>query len=215
MKYYLVYKITNTVNNKIYVGAHVTSDKNDSYMGSGSYLKSAQQKYGLDKFVKEILYECSSKEEMFKREAEIVDEMFVARLDTYNLKVGGDGGWDFCNKNGKRVSIENQTCDKKARSQKAQQTIANWSNEKREMVNEKISNAKKLFYESHEHNWLGRTHTAETRLKMHESHLGKHVGKRNSQYGKMWICNDETHESMTILKTDPIPNGWRKGRFCK
>jgi hypothetical protein len=57
---------------------------------------------------------------MFKREAEIVDEMFVARLDTYNLKVGGDGGWDFCNKNGKRVSIENQTCDKKARSQKAQ-----------------------------------------------------------------------------------------------
>jgi len=44
---------------------------------------------------------------MYKRENEIVDEEFVARLDTYNLKVGGDGGWDFCNSTGKRVSIEN------------------------------------------------------------------------------------------------------------
>lgn len=34
-------------------------------------------------------------------------------------------------------------------------------------------------------------------------------------YGKMWICNDETHESKSILKTDPIPEGWKKGRFCK
>jgi len=56
---------------------------------------------------------------MFKREAEIVDEEFVARLDTYNLKVGGDGGWDFCNATGKRVSIENQKCDIKARTEKA------------------------------------------------------------------------------------------------
>jgi len=42
MKYYLIYKVTNLVNNKIYVGAHETINKDDSYMGSGSYLKRAQ-----------------------------------------------------------------------------------------------------------------------------------------------------------------------------
>jgi len=53
-----------------------------------------------------------------------------------------------------------------------------------------------------------------TKQKMHEAHIGKHVGKKNSNYGKMWICNDETHESKSIPKSDPIPKGWRKGRFC-
>ena len=41
------------------------------------------------------------------------------------------------------------------------------------------------------------------------------VGERNSQYGTMWICNDKTHESKKISKTDDILVGWRKGRFCK
>ena len=214
MKYYLIYKITNTLNNKIYVGAHVTENKNDSYMGSGSYLRRAQKKYGLDKFKKEILFECKSADEMFKREAEIVDEEFVARLDTYNLKVGGDGGWDFCNATGKRVSIENQKCDIKARTEKAQQTKENWSDEKRNAIRQKFSAAAKLYFEIHGHNWLGRNHSEMTKQKMHEAHIGKHVGKKNSNYGKMWICNDETHESKSIPKSDPIPKGWRKGRFC-
>ena len=97
--YYLIYKITNNVNNKIYIGKHQTENKDDEYMGSGKILKRAVEKYGLDKFTKEILFECNSLEEMNQKEAEIVDEEFVARLDTYNVKLGGQGGWDFCNKN--------------------------------------------------------------------------------------------------------------------
>ena len=49
----------------------------------------------------------------------------------------------------------------------------------------------------------------------HKKRVLNHLGEKNSQYGKMWICNDLTRESRSILKTDPIPEGWRKGRICK
>ena len=31
----------------------------------------------------------------------------------------------------------------------------------------------------------------------------------------MWICNDLTKENRKIKKTDPIPEGWRKGRISE
>lgn len=37
--FYLIYKITNTINNMIYIGEHMTNDKDDGYMGSRNILK--------------------------------------------------------------------------------------------------------------------------------------------------------------------------------
>ena len=91
--FYLVYKITNTVNDKFYIGCHKTKDKNDGYMGSGKLIKKAIEKYGVENFRKEILAECSTVEEMFEKEKELV----VLNEKSYNLKYGGDGGFDFIN----------------------------------------------------------------------------------------------------------------------
>jgi hypothetical protein len=88
--FYLVYKITNNCNGKHYIGAHKTLDKNDSYFGSGKLLDYALKKYGKENFKKEILFEASSVEEMFSKEKELV----VLGPDSYNLKAGGEGGWD-------------------------------------------------------------------------------------------------------------------------
>lgn len=40
-------------------------------------------------------------------------------------------------------------------------------------------------------------------------------GKRNSQYGKLWIYNEKTNETKKIEKGLNIPEGWKKGRIIK
>ena len=112
--FYIVYKTTNKVNSKFYIGIHKTVDLNDEYLGSGKYLNYAIEKYGLENFNKEILYVFDNQEEMFAKEAEIVTEDFINENNTYNLKKGGFGGFDYINRNkiggfvGKKHSTESR-----------------------------------------------------------------------------------------------------------
>jgi hypothetical protein len=89
---YIIYKITNLINNRYYIGAHATNDENDRYFGSGSLLKEAIKKYGKSSFKKEILEVCKNAEHMFLRESEIVDINVVNDDLSYNIKLGGKGG---------------------------------------------------------------------------------------------------------------------------
>lgn len=91
-KYHLVYKTTNLKNGKIYIGYHGTDDKDDGYLGSGHILLRAIDKYGIENFKKEILFECDSRKSGLAKEAEIVDLEFIEREDTYNIVLGGCGG---------------------------------------------------------------------------------------------------------------------------
>lgn len=96
MHYYL-YEIRNNLNGKIYVGVHKTANLDDGYMGSGTVIKSAIKKHGVDNFAKVILETFVSSEEMYARELEIVTDEFISRCDVYNLRRGGHGGFDHIN----------------------------------------------------------------------------------------------------------------------
>lgn len=86
--FYTVYRITNRINGKTYIGKHKTLNLEDGYMGSGKLICRAIKKYGVENFNKEILFVLSSEEEMNDKEKELVklDEM------SYNLCDGGQGG---------------------------------------------------------------------------------------------------------------------------
>lgn len=100
---YTIYKITNNLNGKIYIGKHQTLDANDSYYGSGKAIVNAIKKHGKENFTKEILFIFQTEEEMNNKEKELITEEFVLREDTYNLGVGGEGGAHF---KGKKHSEE-------------------------------------------------------------------------------------------------------------
>lgn len=93
--YYVIYKTTNTVNGKYYIGKHQTKNLDDGYLGSGRGIVEAVKKYGKSSFDKEILFVFNSEEEMNTKEKEILTEDFIASGLNYNAAVGGEGGPHF------------------------------------------------------------------------------------------------------------------------
>lgn len=91
MIHYL-YKIKNNINNKIYVGVHATEILPDNYMGSGLLIRNAIRKYGLSNFTKIVLAIFDNKDSAYLKEAQIVNQSFLDRTDTYNVALGGSGG---------------------------------------------------------------------------------------------------------------------------
>ena len=212
--YFIVYKITNNINKKEYIGAHKTSDLNDGYMGSGKHLKHSQKKYGLENFSKEIIFRAVSSEAMYFIERMLVDEEYVARDDTYNLKLGGSGGFDHINTFDFAYYEKQKMLNKRSQiSQRILRLDECWAN--RKSVRSSIS----LKQTHKERSWgfsgqefKGKHHSEETKKKIGDANSKHQKGEKNSQYGKMWIYNLELKENKKIPKGDTIPDGWFKGR---
>lgn len=88
---FIVYKTTNLINKKFYLGAHDTQSQ-PNYIGSGFTLKHAIEKYGRNNFVRETLAEFDTAEEMYEYEAWLINKVMVNRPDCYNMIIGGRGG---------------------------------------------------------------------------------------------------------------------------
>lgn len=106
-KHNLVYKTTNLVNGKIYIGVHSTNKIEDGYLGSGRIFKRALKKYGEDNFQREILFNFDSSKEAFDKERELVTKEFIERKDNYNFITGGFGGTEASEETRKRLSENN------------------------------------------------------------------------------------------------------------
>lgn len=91
-KIYFVYKTSNLLNGKVYIGQHY-GFLNDSYLGSGKLLLQAVQKYGAENFKREILEICPDKKSVDEAEIKWIDFYNAAHdRQFYNLAAGGTGG---------------------------------------------------------------------------------------------------------------------------
>lgn len=88
--YHYFYKITNLINGKYYYGIHSTNNLEDGYMGSGTCLKKAYKKYGIENFNKEILRYFDNREELANYEEFIVNENLITDFNCYNISKGGE-----------------------------------------------------------------------------------------------------------------------------
>lgn len=89
MRYHYLYKTTNLVNQKFYIGVHSTNNLDDGYLGSGNQILRAIEKYGDKSFSKKILKFCNSREELAQLERQVVNEKLLLRDDVYNIRLGG------------------------------------------------------------------------------------------------------------------------------
>ena len=104
-----VYKTTNIVNGRYYIGAHTTANENDGYFGSGVALQWAMAKYGKDKFVREILEHVQDDETLYLREQQHIIKHIGDPL-CYNLHSGGKGGWTYVQQMGLNRGDNNAMC---------------------------------------------------------------------------------------------------------
>jgi len=239
---YIIYKTTNAINGKIYIGSHKLS-KDDKYLGSGTILHKAIEKYGEENFFRVTLAEFDNQEDMFAMEAKLVNEEFVSRADTYNLKIGGHGGWDYANKRYKELLNDpvfyqkHLEKTKKATNgfKKKKETdpifYANYIKgckkgglmSKGRVVSEETKNKLRKYRNSIKDKPY---HSTETKEKISNSLTGKThsdstkekisnavSGKNNSQYGTIWITDGI--ENKKIKNVEQIPNGWNRGMTVK
>lgn len=96
----MIYKITNTVNGKVYIGQTIRPLRqrflrhiNDAHNNPNTHLKlhRAMNKYGADKFTIKKIDEATTKQELDEKEVFWIKE-YDSVSSGYNLTAGGEGG---------------------------------------------------------------------------------------------------------------------------
>lgn len=188
--YGYVYLTLNMVNRKRYLGVHKAKNGkfDPSYKGSGKLLKQAIEKYGWDKFKTKPIKWCSTPEELYKTEHDLIEKYDCIQSDRYyNVHEGGKGGKTWANylDDNKRSLV----CNK-----------IGLSKSNRPRTEKELESLNKL----HEYN-TGKHHTRESKLKNRLSNIGQkrsdlakqHMsenhadvsGDKNPCYGKICINN--------------------------
>src|SRR6185312_2910625 len=232
---YLVYKITNRFNNKIYIGVHSTLNESDRYMGSGVEIKEALKKEGRKSFIKEILFIFDTKEEMLNKEKELVTKEFCMDANTYNRIEGGgthltldmipcddkNGGCILLYKEDPRwLSGEYQHIAKGQKNEKGWILTKDKNNnffrikkdDIRDTSGELIPFSKGGVVKGFE----VKKCTQEHKQKIGLANSEKQKGQANSQFGTCWVTKAGINKKIKKENFDEYINqGWIKGRNMK
>lgn len=149
---YMLYITTNLVNGKTYIGIHKTNNLDDGYLGSGSAIVEAVEKYGKENFKREVLEFCNSYDELLELEKLYVNSDWVRDKSNYNLKTGGQSSGILSDESKKKISDTLKEKYKNGELDRREGIVPyNITDE----IKEKISKTLKERYREQEHNRKG------------------------------------------------------------
>lgn len=204
-RFCFVYKTTNIVNGKYYVGCHCTFKLDDGYLGSGMRIQRAIKKYGRENFTLEIIQFFDTREDALAKEKELITLDLLKDPMCMNIQPGGGGGFAEATRlRGAKTGLE--------RTRWLRANDPNWKAEdskRRSEANRKWKKPKIHF------DWTGHKHKPETIEKMRRA---KKPGSAAAQIGMVWIHRIEPFESIRVKREEletMIAQGWAIGRTPK
>jgi group I intron endonuclease len=90
--FHLLYKTTNIITGKFYIGIHSTNNLEDGYLGSGILIARSLKKYGKENHKIEIIEYCTDRVSLVEKEKAVVTLDLLNNPDCMNLALGGFGG---------------------------------------------------------------------------------------------------------------------------
>ena len=182
MAYGVIYKITNQINGKNYVGQTTRTIKKRfvEHAKAKTCLGNAIRKHGKKNFTIEILEECETPEQLNEREIFWIARFNCKHPNGYNLTDGGENGW----------SHTEETCEKISAANKGRKL----SQEHRAKIGAANSGKNNGFF--------GKHHTKEARTKMSLSHRGK----KNHNFGKHQTADVSIKLSVANRSNSPYKN---------
>lgn len=216
---FIIYKTTNLINGRYYIGAHSTNNIEDNYLGSGTLIRNAIKLYGRENFAKEILFTFDNAEDMYNKERELIDEDLVHNKETYNLMGGGLGGSCIISERTRKRLSESHMGQSRKLSMEHRRKIGESNKGKKRSKKDIQRNSEthkgKIIPEETRKKMSaslkGRKVSKETRDKISKSHMGKTISKEtreklsNCNKGKITVkyANDLEGKAFIVPKDDP------------
>lgn len=178
----IIYKITNILNNKIYIGQttqkfnkRISQHKRDS-KHRNSYLYNSIKKYGFDKFEFKILEECSNIEKLNIREI-----WFIKTYKTQNRNIGYN-----IHSGGRNYTIPDD--EKKKRSERQKGEKSYWYGKKQSEETKKKKSESSMGNKNH---FYGKNHTKKSKEKMSTSAKNRKKVSRKVKFVLYSPINEE------------------------
>jgi group I intron endonuclease len=207
-----IYRITNVLNNKIYIGqtkdpkTRWSRHKSDARLGKkyNWHLYDAMRKYGVDNFVFEVIAQTKFLEEVDRLEILLIEQYGSTDKNIgYNISAGGQANKLVSSETRKKMSEaaigreawnKNKPCSEETKKLLSQ---ANKGNKFRLGV--KVSEKTKILLSQIN---IGKKATLETKHKMSQSMIGKNAGEKNGMFGKTSAIAKLTMEQASEIRRE-------------
>lgn len=181
--YGFIYITTNVINGKKYIGQKMFNCVRGGwkkYLGSGTNIKRAIDKYGEQNFSRDIVAIAYSKDELNVLEVEWINNYnAVKSANFYNIADGGDVSNKFAGK----TDEEMQIIIEKIRSKNKGKKVSLETRERMRKSHPDTSGTNNPMYGrfGEDHPMYGKHHSNETKKKLSESHKGKLASKETKE----------------------------------